>query len=97
MNNPESIEIINRFFEAIEYLKSSRTIRGIQTFTNKYGINKRNFYTVRAKPESDMFQLIWITYLINDYGISAEWIMTGKGGMLSKKDAKITVDETNKK
>lgn len=97
MNNPESIEIINRFFEAIEYLKSSRTIRGIQTFTNKYGINKRNFYTVRANPESDMFQLIWITYLINDYGISAEWIMTGKGGMLVKRDPKVEVLEPKKK
>jgi hypothetical protein len=88
MNNPESVEIIKRFYETIDFLKTSRQIRGIQTFTNKYGINKRNFYTVRKNPESDMFQLIWLSHLINDYGISAEWLMTGKGGMLVKRDVK---------
>lgn len=88
MNNPDSIKIINRFYETIDFLKKSRQIRGIQTFTNKYGINKRNFYTVRKNPESDMFQLIWLSHLINDYGISAEWLMTGRGGMLMKRDVK---------
>lgn len=95
MNNPESIKIIERFYEAIDFLKASKRIRGIQTFTTKYNVNKRNFYTVRKNPESDMFQLIWIAYLINDYGISAEWLMTGKGGMLSKIDAKILHDKAS--
>lgn len=97
MNNPESIEIIKRFYEVIEYLKTSKQIRGIQTFTNRYEINKRNFYTVRKNPESDMFQLIWISHLINDYGISAEWLMTGRGGMLAKRDSKAEVLEPKEK
>lgn len=97
MNNAESIEIIKRFYEVIEYLKDSKQIRGIQTFTNRYNINKRNFYFVRSNPESDMFQLIWLSYLINDFGISAEWLMTGKGGMLVKKDTKAGVLEPKEK
>jgi hypothetical protein len=97
MNNPESIEIINRFYEALDFLKESKQLRGIQTFTNKYEINKRNFYAVRKNPCSDMFQLIWISHLINDYGISAEWLMTGKGGMLSRKNTKIVHDKASRK
>jgi hypothetical protein len=86
MNNPESIKIINRFFEALDMLIASRELRGAQTFTKKYGINTWNFKTVRKNPESDMFQLVWISYLVNDYGVSAEWLMTGKGGMFKSKD-----------
>jgi len=81
MNNPESIAIINRFYEAIDVLISERQLRGVKTFTDKYNINRWNLNTVRKNPESDMFQLVWVSYLIMDFGVSAEWIMTGKGWM----------------
>ena len=84
MNNPESIKIINRFYETIEVLKQTKQIRGIKTFTDAYGINRWNFITVSKNPESDMFQLIWITHLVKDFNVSAEWIMTGKGEMFAK-------------
>jgi len=96
MNNPESIAIINRFYEAIDMLIASRVIRGKQSFTSQYGINRWNFNTVRQKPESDMFQLIWISHLISDFGVSAEWIMTGKGGMFAA-EPKIRLGFKNKK
>lgn len=81
MNNPESIKIIERFFQALETLIDTNVIRGIQTFTTKYGINKRNFYTARKEPERDMFQMSWLAHMINDFGVSAQWLMTGVGGM----------------
>jgi hypothetical protein len=84
MNNPESIAIINRFYEAIDMLIASKVIRGKQSFTTEYNINRWNFNTVMKNPQSDMFQLVWISHLVNDFGISAEWIMTGKGGMFAK-------------
>ena len=84
MNNPESIAIINRFYEAIDMLIANKNLRGVQTFTNEYNINRWNFNTVRQKPESDMFQLIWISHLVKDFDVSAEWLMTGKGGMFTK-------------
>ena len=40
MNNPDSIAIINRFYEAIDMLIASKIIRGKQSFTNNYGINR---------------------------------------------------------
>ena len=86
MNNPESIEIIDRFFEALDFLIANKQIRGIKTFTERYGINRWNFNTVRKERHRDIFQLSWLSYMINDFGISAEWLMSGKGGMLSKKE-----------
>jgi hypothetical protein len=84
MNNPESIKIINRFYEVIDVLKQTKQIRGVKTFTDTYNINRWNFITVSKNPESDMFQLIWISYLVKDFNVSAEWIMTGKGNMFVK-------------
>lgn len=81
MNNPESIPVIRRFYEAIDTLIVKKEIRGVQTFTRQYHINRWNFSTVRKNPESDMFQLSWLSYIVNDYGVSAEWLLTGRGKM----------------
>ena len=86
MNNPESAYIIKRFYEALDMLIANGTLAGVQTFTKEYNINRWNLQTVRANPESDMFQLIWISHLVSDFGVSAEWIMTGRGGMFNKRN-----------
>ena len=88
MNNPESIKIIERFYQALDQVIASKLIRGKKTFCDRHGIDRWNLNTVRKKPESDMFQLSWISALCNDFGISVEWIMTGKGGMFVEKDQK---------
>lgn len=84
MQTKTSQIIVRRFFEAVRELKSRKVIRGVQTFTTKYGINKRNFYTCEKQPERDMFQVAWLGYLVSDYGISADWLLTGEGDLFSK-------------
>ncbi|MBP3768440.1 MAG: hypothetical protein J6I31_09225 [Prevotella sp.] len=79
MQTTSSQIIVRRFFEAVRELKSRKVIRGIQTFTTRYGINKRNFYTCEAQPERDIFQVAWLGYLVNDYKVSATWLLTGEG------------------
>lgn len=81
MNNPESVQIINRFYKAIDTLVATKVIRGKQTFTNMYNIDRRRFVAVSRNPESDAFQLVWITYIVKDFGVSAQWVMTGNGEM----------------
>jgi aromatic ring-cleaving dioxygenase len=88
MNNPESIKIIERFYQALDQVIANKLIRGKKTFCDRHGIDRWNLNTVRKKPESDMFQMSWISDLCNDFGISVEWIMTGRGGMFVEKDQK---------
>ncbi len=85
MQTEESQKTVKRFFEAIYALKDKKIIRGKQTFTRRYGINRWNFNTLEKEPHRDIFQIAWLTYLISDYNVSAEWLLTGKGEMFVKK------------
>lgn len=67
-------EIVNRFFTALQYLIDSREIRGIQTFTSRYNINRRNFNKLQKDTDRKIFRAYWLTFLVKDYGISAHWL-----------------------
>ena len=85
MQTPDSIRIVERYFLALDTLKNEKVIRGIQTFTRKYGINRRNMLTLRKEPERDIFQVAWLAYLVNDFGVSSDWLLTGAGTFYRKK------------
>lgn len=93
MNDPEGVKIINRFYEALDKLIKTKVLRGVQTFTNEYNINRWNFITCRKKPESDMFQMSWLGYMIKDYGVSAQWLMTGSGSMFGNREFPFIINE----
>jgi len=84
MQTEESQKIVLRFFEALNILKENKRIRGKKTFTDRYGINRWNLNTLEKEPERDIFQVAWLNYLVRDYGISAEWLLTGRGKPLVK-------------
>lgn len=87
MQTTDSQKIISRFFEALRFLKEQKIIRGKQTFTRAHGINRWNMNTLEKDLSRDIFQAAWLTYLVNDYGVSATWLLTGRGDiLLYKKD-----------
>lgn len=79
MQTADSQRIVKRFFEALQRLKDDRKIRGKQTFTRDHEINRWNMNTLEKDPSRDIFQVAWLTYLIEDYGVSAQWLLTGRG------------------
>ena len=79
MQTEHSQIIVKRFFEALQILKEKKIIRGKQTFTTRYGINRWNLLTLEKEPTRDIFQVAWLTYLVEDYNVSATWLLTGKG------------------
>ncbi len=79
MQTEDSQKIVRRFFEALQTLKAHKVIRGKQTFTDRYGINRWNLNTLEKEPNRDMFQPAWLTYLVQDYKVSPEWLLTGEG------------------
>jgi len=84
MQTPESQQIVGRFFEALNMLIESKKIRGKQTFIKKYGINRWNLLTLEKDNSRDIFQVAWLSHMVKDFNISAEWLLTGKGGMFNK-------------
>lgn len=84
MQTTESQAVIRRFFEALYALKARKDIRGKQTFTNQYDINRWNLNSLEKDMSRDIFQVAWLTYLVRDYGVSAQWLLTGYGDMFRK-------------
>lgn len=79
MQTPDSEKIVIRFFDALKKLKEYKIIRGKQTFTDKYGINRWNLNTLEKETTRDIFQVAWLSYLAEDFKISSDWLLCGKG------------------
>lgn len=80
----DGVKVTQRFFEAVDFLKEKKVIHGLGTFTRKHDINKWNLITVRKQPECSVLKPELLSWLVLDYGISAEWLLTGKGEILAK-------------
>lgn len=84
MQTEDSQKIVARFFEALDRLKTDRVIRGKQTFTREFNINRWNLNTLSKDYTRDIFQPAWLTYLVEKYGVSSLWLLTGRGEFYSK-------------
>lgn len=84
MQTPDSQKIVKRFFQALYYLKTQHLIRGKQTFTTKFEINRWNMNTLEKDMTRDIFQPAWLTYIVEEYNISAEWLLTGRGEIMAR-------------
>ncbi len=85
MQTEDSQKIIARFFQALYHLKSLGEIRGKQTFTKQFEINRWNLNSLEKDMSRDIFQTAWLNYLVEEYNVSAEWLLTGRGEIMSRK------------
>ena len=96
MQTADSQKVISRFFQALQFLKENKVIRGKQTFTRRYDINRWNMSTLEKDMTRDIFQPAWLTYLVEDYGISAIWLLTGEGEIQSPKKKKKSAQKADR-
>lgn len=81
MNSFITVQINQRFFQALEQVISLGLIRGVQTFTREHNIDRRNLLRAKKEPADQKLNLEWIYYLVTDFNISSEWLLTGRGTM----------------
>lgn len=82
MNTSEESQAITaRFFLVIDNLINKRKIRGLKTFTDKYGLNYWNVWTVKNEPDKHFLRPEWLAILVRDYNVSATYLLTGVGLM----------------
>lgn len=85
----DGVDITKRFFEAINELVKRGKMRGLQTFTRRYGINYWNMTTLKNAPASHVLKPEWLYYIVRDYGVSPEWLLTGFGHVFTRNDTKM--------
>jgi len=84
MAHPDSVQISNRFFEAIDELIRLKRLAGKKSFATRYGLNWGNFYRLRKQPQM-RFELAYLAILVQDFGVSSQWLLTGEGPMFSQR------------
>lgn len=80
MTHPKSIQINIRFFAALEALLLTGKLATRKEFCQKYSIDPGNLTRLNREPKR-AFELAYLNYLVVDFDISAEWLLTGNGKM----------------
>ena len=81
----ETKAVMLRFFEAVGVLILHKKIRGIQTYCNLAGIDRRHYYGQKTDLTRGWFQISWALPLVKEFGVSATWLLTGRGNMFGDK------------
>lgn len=78
----ETIDIMSRFFMALDDLvENGRIEGGLSGFCKKYGLDKRHLYLQRTDLGRGFFEVYWLLPLITDYNVSQFWLLFGIGSM----------------
>lgn len=72
------MEITERFFRAFRAIQEIRGISEAQ-FCREVGADRRNFYALRKNPQRHLLRPEWLAGVVLAYGVSAEWLLTGRG------------------
>lgn len=76
-----TIAIMTRFFEAFDRCKEQKLFKSTTKYCEMIQADKAHFYTQRKDLYKGYFEVGWMLPLITDCGVSANWLMTGKGTM----------------
>lgn len=83
--SPEGQRITARFIEAVQTLKSTGEIRGLNTVTTRCGANYWNVRTVLSEPATRVLKPELLACLVSDFGVSARWLLTGEGTIFDER------------
>ena len=89
--NQRAIAIQRRFFQALDFAIDSGATSGLKTFCELHNLNRTKYSRIRSlidKPEDMTYKMIDIdalACLCDDFGVSADWLLLGRGEMLKTK------------
>jgi hypothetical protein len=70
--------ITDRWFQAYDDLRMTGRVtqRGV---CRDLGIDRRNFAQQAADHSRRILRVEWLSYLVLNHGVSADWLLTGRG------------------
>lgn len=77
---------MERFYSSLDAIIARNDIRGVATYCRLYDIDRRNFIAQRKDPDRGWFQLSWLQPMVKQYGVNAEWLLTGFGRMFKEQN-----------
>lgn len=87
--NPEALEIQRRFFMALDLAISLGKVGSLSSFCGDHGLNRTKYSRIRSTLDKPMEERLYkvididaLSSICRDFGVSAEWLLTGKGKML---------------
>lgn len=79
-----TLAVMQRFFAALDALTIEEGLTSYK-FCTQHNIDRRHFSQQKKDNSRGYFEVSWIISLCS-YGISAEWILFGKGTMKQQED-----------
>lgn len=70
--------ITDRWFQALDDLVATRRTSRARV-CRELGVDRRNFYQQAADHSRRILRVEWLSYLVLNYGVSADWLLTGRG------------------
>lgn len=84
MNTEVTKQIMERFYQCLDELIETKTIRGVNTYCRLYDIDRRNLIAQRKDLNRGWFQVSWLQPMVRVFGVSARWLLTGYGKMFDR-------------
>lgn len=89
---PQAHNIQKRFFQAVDLLIESGKIKSLASFCKEYNLHRPKYSNLRtfSKDDSKMgtgykfIDIDALAYIVEDFGVSSEWLLLGKDGMFRK-------------
>lgn len=86
---PDAHAIQSRFFDALDELIETGRVENLTSFCVRYGLHRPKYSNIRTgirNPKNPgagykFIDIDALTYLVRDYGISADWLLQGSGRM----------------
>ena len=79
-----TLAIMERFFTAFDIAVQNRLIKSIAEYCRDYSIAPTLFIPQRKDSNRGYFEVGWLVPLVRDCGISATWLLTGRGMMFQQ-------------
>lgn len=80
----ETLLVEERFFAALEACIATGIVRSEAGFCAAHGLDRRSLWTQRHDHGRGYFQPSWLVWLVLDGGVSADWLLTGRGRMFER-------------
>ena len=89
--NQCAMQVQKRFFEALDVAITKEVYNSLQDFCKRYDFNRTKYSWIRSCIDKPIEQMRYktididaLTHLCIDAGVSADWLLTGRGEMHKK-------------